>query len=345
MKALFSSLSALFIPNRVCGAAALFAVTFFVYLFGAHPALADALTAPPAVAGALTAHPAIATTVGAVLCNVANNMWPFIDVFNWTAYTASVVIIIQGILHFHKHNEFGAQQYPHHKTFAMLTAGALLTVLPTVVATLFSTLFTGTGDGGSLKACLSASGPAEIKAAATSTGLDGMMAKFVNDIADPMTGLVSVVATVLGVFLILRGLMKAAKYGNDPRTHSITHILANLIIGCILISTSQGVDMLMTSLFGDSSIKEFSDLKWAGLDDLGNSAQFKAAVQAALTFFQLVGLISFVRGWNVIRNAVEGQGQATFAQGMTHVIGGILAMNIYLFMQIFDTTFGTKFLT
>jgi hypothetical protein len=56
-------------------------------------------------------------------------------------------------------------------------------------------------------------------------------------------------------------------------------------------------------------------------------------------------MIAFVRGWLIIKNAVEGAGQATVAQGFTHIVGGVLAINIYSFLEIMDQTFGTNFLT
>jgi hypothetical protein len=336
MKVLFSNLPAALFCRRLSNVTAAFWATFVLILLGAvHPALADG-------GGTATSG---TSTIGDVMCNVVTNMVPFLDVFNMTAYAASVIFIMQGITHFRNHHEHGAQQYPHHKTFALLTAGTLLTLLPSFIAMLCQTLFTTEGDGSGITSCTGAQGPTSIAVASGSTGLDAMMAKFVNNISDPLTALVSIVAIALGVFLIIRGLMKAARYGNDPRTNSITHILANLIIGCVLISTSQTVDTIMASVFGDAGIQEFSSLKWTSLSGAGDTTQFKAAIQGALTFFQLVGLISFVRGWNIIRNAVEGNGQVTFSQGMTHIIGGVLAMNIYQFMQIMDTTFGTNFVT
>lgn len=330
MKALFSGLSARFFSERsdaVFCCLTFLAISLFVPI---HPAMAEGTTA----------------TLGAVFCNVAKNMTPFLDVFNWLAYTSSAVLIMQGVFHLAQHHEH-PNNHPHHKTFALLLAGILLSVLPSVIDTLSQTILfdTGTG-GGEISACSSASGPTAVAASAGNKGLDGMMARFVNDIGDPLTGLVSVVAVVLGVFLVLRGLFKASRYGVDPREHSVSRILTNLVIGSILIATSQSVDIIMGSVFGTTDIMEFGNVKWTSLKDLGgDTQQFQNAIHAALDFFQLVGLISFVRGWNIIRNAVENVGQVTFAQGLTHIIGGVLAMNIYAFMQIMDATFGTSFVS
>jgi hypothetical protein len=55
-------------------------------------------------------------------------------------------------------------------------------------------------------------------------------------------------------------------------------------------------------------------------------------------------MIAFVRGWLILKRASEGSGQATMAQGFTHLFGGVLAMNIFGFLEIMDSTFGTNFL-
>ncbi len=48
--------------------------------------------------------------------------------------------------------------------------------------------------------------------------------------------------------------------------------------------------------------------------------------------------------WALVKNAIEGAGQATVVQGFTHIVGGVLAINIYTFLEIIDQTFGTNFL-
>jgi hypothetical protein len=79
--------------------------------------------------------------------------------------------------------------------------------------------------------------------------------------------------------------------------------------------------------------------------DLNAGVQFSNAIEAALTFFQLIGMIAFVRGWMIMKSASEGTGNATMAQGITHIIGGVCALNIFQFLHVFDYTFGTNLLS
>ena len=113
----------------------------------------------------------------------------------------------------------------------------------------------------------------------------------------------------------------------------------------MLVVIAQSMGTIMDTVFGSAQIANFSVLSWTKVSDAagGDTTAFQNAVQAALTFVQIVGFIAFVRGWNIIRHAVEGSGQATVPQGVTHIVGGVMAINIYQFVKVMDTTFGTNF--
>jgi hypothetical protein len=98
------------------------------------------------------------------------------------------------------------------------------------------------------------------------------------------------------------------------------------------------------SVLGGTVSDDTSVLKWT-LNGQAMGAQFQTAVNAALSFVQIIGFIAFVRGWMIMKKVVEGGGNVSMAQGMTHIIGGVLAVNIAPFLKIMDTTFGTNLLT
>ena len=112
----------------------------------------------------------------------------------------------------------------------------------------------------------------------------------------------------------------------------------------------QSAGNVLFTLFGvgtsdviDYATNESRVMSWNAVSVFG-STPFATAIAAALTFFQLIGILAFVRGLYIVKNAVEGTGQATMAQGFTHIIGGVLAINIYTFLEVMDSTFGTGFL-
>ena len=54
----------------------------------------------------------------------------------------------------------------------------------------------------------------------------------------------------------------------------------------------------------------------------------------------IVGLISFVRGIFIIRSVAEGSGQASIMAGVTHLVGGALAVNLGPLLAAVQWTLG-----
>jgi len=283
-------------------------------------------------------HPAEAQTLGHMMCNVFENLGPVVFLMNALAYVAGAVLLGQGVLHLKTHTE-NPNNNPLHQSMSRLAAGAALLALPYFANVLVNTLFFDVGGGG-VESCKVG---AVVPIGGGIGGLDVLVTNLVGNIQDALVSLLSVVAIVMGVFLLIRGLMKGAKYGTDPRSNSVPNIATHLVIGAILIVIGESLRTMLLTIFGNANIQD-SGIILAWADSLDPTGHFGTAITAALTFFQLIGMIAFLRGWYIIKNAVEGAGQATMAQGFTHIIGGVLAINIYSFLQIMDQTFGTNFL-
>jgi hypothetical protein len=299
---------------------------------------------------ALGAHPAFAqgtgtgTTLGDVVCNVATNIytgpgWSIADLISGIAYIAGAILIGYGLTGL-KDSAQDSSKTPVYQAIARLVGGAALLSLPGMTAWLIQTFF-GFSGGDGLVGC----GDIYQPQGGDNISLDQLLINLVYNIKDPFTWMMSIGAFTFGVFLIFRGLVKAAKYGTDPKAYSIPNILIHLVVGTLLITVGQSLGMILFTLFGTDTINPSSDVySWNFIQQLNASEQFTTALIAALTFFQLIGIIAFIRGWIIIKNAVEGNGQATMAQGFTHVIGGVCAINIYGFLEIIDSTFGTGML-
>jgi hypothetical protein len=67
-------------------------------------------------------------------------------------------------------------------------------------------------------------------------------------------------------------------------------------------------------------------------------AQFYTVVSAVLKFMIMVGLISFVRGIFIIREVAEGNNQASMMSGVTHMVGGALAVNLGPLLNVVQAT-------
>jgi hypothetical protein len=279
-----------------------------------------------------------ATTAGAVLCNMFDNLKPMGSVFQWLAYVAGTFFTVQGIFHLHRHHE-NHREHRLHTPLMLFFGAAMLLALPSVVNTIITTLYGTAGSGGTL-ACNQGSGTSSAQV------LDVMLTNFVGNIKGPMISLVSLISIVSGLFMIIRGLVKASRFGFDPKTNSVTNILSSLVFGAIMMAVGENLNVFVHSMFGSgvalSGNTSGTVTAWKFVSAVGGgSEQFGAAVAAALNFIQVIGVISFVRGWLIMKKVVEGGGNATTAQGMSHILGGVCAINIGPFLKILDTTMGT----
>lgn len=307
---------------RLPGGAAVFLTALFAMLGFPHAAFAQ-------------------ITLGDVFCNVYQNLGPFVDLMNGIAYVSGAILLGQGVLHLRGTSE-DPRNKPIHQGLARLGGGAALLAVPYFGEKMVETFFFAPGGAG-LMSCDVIVGQSGGIGNGNGVGLDVLITNLVDNIEQPLISLLSILSIVIGVYLLVRGLHKASKYGTDPKAYSVPTIATSLIIGTVLIVVGQSLETMLTTLFGDPNIASSSILSWSTLDSLtgGVSDQFKTAVYAALTFFQLIGMIAFLRGWLIVKNAIEGTGQATLAQGFTHIIGGVFAINIYGIISMFDATFGT----
>lgn len=293
-----------------------------------------------AIAALFLSQPAFALTLGEVMCNSTHNFTPVTKIITGLAYIAGAIAIGRGLLMLATITE--SRETKLHNPIMHLVGGAAMLAFPATMNLILHSIFNISGGGG-ISACTG-----DLPSSASSgIGLDGLMINLIGNIKDPMTFMLSAIAIVIGAFLVLRGLMKASKYGLDPKSNSVANILANLVIGAVLFAVGTSLGVLLNTMFGDSNIQSYNILSWSNLlSTTGvDTTQFQVAIYAALTFFQLIGFIAFIRGFLILKNAIEGSGQATMAQGLTHILGGVCAINIYYFLQVMDNTFGTGFLS
>jgi hypothetical protein len=295
-------------------------------------------------------------TLGDMICNASTNIYTsssfsIANLLDGISYIAGAALIGHGLIGLKEHAE-NPSKPPLHQAIARIAGGTGLLALPSFAYWLVQSFFGVSsipGDPGAGYAC-PGGGPVTGGSGIT---LDVLMDNLVSNIvglpgsgaSSPFLILMSVAAITYGVFLIIRGLIKASKHGTDPNAYSIPKILTSLIVGTILVTVGQSLNMILTTLFGTDSTTPASDvLNWNIVQELNAGTQFTTAIIAALTFFQMIGIIAFVRGWMIVKNAAENVGQATMVQGFTHIIGGVLAINIYGFLEIIDKTFGTNML-
>jgi hypothetical protein len=303
-----------------------------------------AFIAITAIAWLGSAQSASAQTFGNLLCRAFDNATSFGPLFVQIAYAAGALFGLRAVYHLRAHAE-DPRNNKLTTPLMYLFGSACLMSLPGVVETLERSLGYTVTEGG-VGSCAAISVSSSTGGAATDVGLDGMLVNFIANIKGPMQDVISITAILCGLFMILHGLMKAAKYGTDPKANSIHSILTNLGFGAALMTIGDNMNLMVDTLFGGDTaekgmgISQGTVMAWKAVSDLG-SDQFAAAIAAALTFIQIIGAIAFVRGWLIMKKVVEGGGNVSLAQGLTHILGGVLAINIGGFLPLMDMTMGT----
>jgi hypothetical protein len=277
------------------------------------------------------------TYLGKMICNVQGNIAPLRNLYNGIAYIAGATTLLSAGYAFRDYAD-APDRKPLHQAIWRSMGGAGLLFLPSMTGWLVSSLFmnpAGTGNA----SCT----PGGVTAMTNDASV--LIKNLFSSIVDPMRSLISWSAIIIGLFFIMRGLMKASRYGTDARTYSMPAILANLVAGAMLMTVGQSLDMIMTTIFGSNNITAGSVVSsWKVVNDMGASQQFIDAVTWSLHFVQVMGMLFFVRGWMVVKSAAEGGGQATMAQGFSQIVGGALSINIFSFLKIVNDTIGLNFI-
>lgn len=143
--------------------------------------------------------------------------------------------------------------------------------------------------------------------------------------------MVTAIAYVLGMYFIFHGVIKL-KHAGEMRTmmtaeHSLIGPILFLIVGAMLLYLPTSVQVGVSSFWANPN-------PYGYVTQSDQWSQFRNIVYLVIQF---IGTIAFIRGL-VILSHVGGQGQSNFSRGLTHIIGGILCINIYQFVQVIMVT-------
>lgn len=281
--------------------------------------------------GYQTCLDAAADSLGASLCTTIVRSASFPAFLGSFSYLIGLVLGLWGIYKIRDH-VLNPQQTAIWEGISRLLAGGLFFALPMMVEIVRNTImspalylsdFTGSGyntGAGGLSCEASDTNP---------LGLDGIFGCFMQDVMGPMHLLLNFFAFVAGMILIMVGISRLIKSAQDgARGPGGIGTIMTFIIGGALMSYNQMMSAASSTLMNDSDPATFAELSYtAGM----TGAEVDAAhivITSIIQFMIVVGLISFVRGLFIVRAVAEGNQQASIMAGMTHIIGGALAVNL-----------------
>jgi intracellular multiplication protein IcmC len=150
--------------------------------------------------------------------------------------------------------------------------------------------------------------------------------------------LVTATSYIMGIAFIFRGIYQLKVYGDLRTMMSVqTNFKATMMVffaGTALLYAPTAFKSMLLSTFATTSITDpmsYQSAKgiWSPL-----------ASQAVLRFIQLIGTISFIRGWVHLTHVSNPNGRSTMGKAVTHIIAGLLAVNIEGTREMLQASFG-----
>jgi intracellular multiplication protein IcmC len=196
--------------------------------------------------------------------------------------------------------------------------------------------------------------------AAYAADLDTVLTNL-SKIIHPFTVLVLVISFLGGVTFIWRGIGMFKKFGMTgqmAQPGEIAGPLVYIFVGTILIFLPTTTQITIASIFGENEqgtsifknkqVNFPQDLGRATDDILGYIApgledKWGHLANTLVLYIQFVGFLAFVRGWFIIaKSGNPGVQQGSIAKGITHIVGGIIAVNFVTTVTfVRNTIFGT----
>lgn len=147
----------------------------------------------------------------------------------------------------------------------------------------------------------------------------------------------TVLAALLGLAFCVIGVIAAANtrslFRRRLQDGAIGFGLASFFTGIALLNLGQVLDAVSLSLFDQSSLRDLSYQPPNAQTPTGIYVQF------TVLLIMLVGLFAVIRGLVLLR--ASSRGAASFWSGVTHLVGGVLAINIVRFGDAVARSMGT----
>lgn len=271
-------------------------------------------------------------TLGGVIKNTVDSFKTVPGLLTGFSYLCGLILGIWGILKLRTHVEqpTSVEIWDPLKRFA---AGGAFFVLPEMVNVAYNTI---SKNGSELK------GSAFNTGGAKGDGLDGKLVALMKDVWEPMQFLLVGFSYLAGIILVLIGISRLLKTEQEGARGpmGIGTIMTFLVAG-VLLSLNRTLGAAVNSVFNSGAQNTAGLAYKAGMDG-GAVGHAEAVIGAIIAFVAILGWISFIRGFFIMRGVAEGNSQASAMAGVTHIIGGAIAVNLGGFIKAVQATLGIK---
>ena len=247
-------------------------------------------------------------TISDIFCNIMDNASTVPGFITAMAYVLGIIFAVVAIFKLKDH-VLNPTQTPLSDSMKRFVAGGALFSLPTIIKAAQDGL---TGGDNAMS---------EVSGYAGNTaggyGLDTMMVALFSDIYAPLMSLIFAFAYVAGLVLVFIGISRLIKTSQDgPRGPAGLGTIMCFIIAGVLFSLSTIMGAFSTSMFLDNTVSTFAVLQTTTGDAVIDE-HILAIISTVLVFMTIVGFISFLRGFFILRDVAEGNGQASLMAAVT----------------------------
>lgn len=287
-------------------------------------------------------------SLGDLICNTFANTSGFPVFLTGISYLIGLVFGLWGLFKIRDHVVDPMRTGLNEGVMRLLAGGAFFafpyltvilrsTILPTPLAAL-TAITTNTGYNETTPTC---GGILTFLGLATGPSLDEAMGCFMNDILGPTHVVLNFFCTVAGMIFIMVGISRLIKSSQEgTRGPGGMGTIGTFIIGAILLSATTILRAASSSIFGSPVTTTFASMTYTTGMSVAETQAAHNVISAVLKFMLVIGMISFVRGIFIMRDVAEGKQQASTMAGMTHIIGGALAVNLGPLLNAVQATLG-----
>jgi hypothetical protein len=179
-------------------------------------------------------------------------------------------------------------------------------------------------------------------AASGGYGLDTMLVYLFSDLYGPIMSVIFAFAYLAGLILTVVGISRILKTAQDgPRGPSGMGTIMTFVIAGVLFSLNSIMTSFTASMFNGTYVATYAVLG-TSTGDMDVDNHILATISTVLVFMTIMGYISFLRGFFILRGVAEGTGQASLMAAVTHMFGGALAVNLGPLMNAVQSTLGLE---
>ncbi len=272
--------------------------------------------------------------IGDVMCNVSLSTNQLPGLITGISYMLGLMLAVIALVKLKDHVT-NPDRTPLSDSMKRFVAGGAFFSLP-AVTTAVQSLVRGQGD-----AQIDAYTQTGFSGAMSTTGgLDSMIFMLVSDIWSPMQFMLTSFAYLAGLVFVVIGIGRLIKTAQDgPRGPTSIGTIMTFVTAGVLFSLDSMMGAFSSSLFADNTVATYAMLSDTTGDALVDT-HIEGVISAIIAFMALVGWISFIRGFFILRDVAEGNGQASLMAATTHMFGGALAVNLGPVMNAVQSTFG-----